>query len=303
MKLTLETNNGDYAGRKLPLRASVRVTIGRGARADVVVPYDAELSEVHFEVSVEPDGAYLRDLGSTSGTQINHSTATFARLEDGDTIVAGRTQWTVVFEELPIPDAPLGLGHSSREDQGREITLADFEKAFADVDPRIVTTALEAAMWSRQEWLLPHCRARCIHICQAHMPFYDCLAIIGEVEDLPRIHTIASDESLGPQRLRLVAKFGSPELLPLLLVYIQNEDEAVSTEAWQAFRRIVGYDFREDEGENPTSYLQRNWNRLRKSIRISQGVDVSRFVDDAQCEKLDLQAKWELQVREHFRLA
>lgn len=67
--LSLAVVGGPDAGRSFDIRAGT-LRIGRAGDADLVVD-DPDLSRVHAELAVGPDGVTLRDCGSTNGSSID----------------------------------------------------------------------------------------------------------------------------------------------------------------------------------------------------------------------------------------
>ncbi len=71
-------------------------TIGRSRENDVVV-VDANVSRRHAEIRQEDGGYWVVDLGSTNGTQVNGKRVDRARLESGDHVVFGATEFVFDF--------------------------------------------------------------------------------------------------------------------------------------------------------------------------------------------------------------
>jgi FHA domain/zinc-ribbon domain len=83
---------GGRAGEHLPLQAP-QETIGRSPEADLFLD-DVTVSREHAVIEREPDGFYLRDLGSLNGTYVNRSRVTRRRLADGDEVQVGKFKLT-----------------------------------------------------------------------------------------------------------------------------------------------------------------------------------------------------------------
>jgi Protein of unknown function (DUF3662)/FHA domain len=77
-------------GARLPLSKAV-TSIGRSKECDVTLD-DGSVSRRHAEVHVENGQAWILDLGSTNGTEVNGARAQRTQLEDGDRIVIGQTE-------------------------------------------------------------------------------------------------------------------------------------------------------------------------------------------------------------------
>jgi len=88
------------AGRHLALRDG-RNLIGRGPRNDLELT-DPSVSRSHAAVIVGPDGLWLEDLGSSSGTRVNHQQVTGPiRISPGDRIELGLVHLHVESRALP----------------------------------------------------------------------------------------------------------------------------------------------------------------------------------------------------------
>ncbi|WBB66736.1 FHA domain-containing protein [Micromonospora sp. WMMD812] len=103
----LSVAGGPMRGASFRLRASPQV-IGRAPTVDVVV-HDPHLSRRHAEVWLAPEGASLRDIGSTNGTWLNDRRITgVEQLADGDVIRIGRTELRFFDPGVARTD-PVGL--------------------------------------------------------------------------------------------------------------------------------------------------------------------------------------------------
>lgn len=103
--LALLILSGDQEGRLLPLKPGEEIVIGRMEGLDLVLPGDL-VSRRHARVSVEEEGAVLRDLGSTNGTFVNGKRVREVVLSEGDRILLGSTILSVVpNEEMLLPSA------------------------------------------------------------------------------------------------------------------------------------------------------------------------------------------------------
>jgi hypothetical protein len=95
MILLLEVKSGPSKGKGIRLQPGQSVRVGRTSRSDFVLPTDNHLSGMHFEVVLEENECYLRDLKSTNGTLLNGQRVIEAVLHDGDVVVAGETVFRV----------------------------------------------------------------------------------------------------------------------------------------------------------------------------------------------------------------
>ncbi|MFC4019368.1 FHA domain-containing protein [Micromonospora sp. GCM10011542] len=103
----LTVAGGPMRGASFRLRTEPQL-IGRAPTAHVVIP-DPHLSRQHAEVWLAPEGATLRDLGSTNGTWLNDRRITGTeRLADGDVVRVGRTELRLFDPGVARTD-PVGL--------------------------------------------------------------------------------------------------------------------------------------------------------------------------------------------------
>jgi pSer/pThr/pTyr-binding forkhead associated (FHA) protein len=79
------------------------VSAGRSDDADLILD-DPAASRKHFLVKAGQGGHVLHDLGSTNGTQVNHTPVIECRLTNGDIITVGETD--VAFCEETDVEVP-----------------------------------------------------------------------------------------------------------------------------------------------------------------------------------------------------
>ncbi len=79
------------------------VNAGRSDEADLILD-DPAASRKHFVVKAGQGGYVLHDLGSTNGTQVNHTPVLECRLTNGDIITVGETD--VAFCEETDVEVP-----------------------------------------------------------------------------------------------------------------------------------------------------------------------------------------------------
>lgn len=113
----LQAISGPVTGRRIEVPAGTILRVGRTTKSDWAIGEDAYLSGQHF--CVEYDGAHcrVRDLGSSNGTFLNGDRVTESEVQEGDSIAAGATTFTVHIEsaanapgssaaDAPAADAP-----------------------------------------------------------------------------------------------------------------------------------------------------------------------------------------------------
>jgi len=135
----VEVRFGPSRGQKLAIAPGGAARVGRTERADLVVPRDATLAGVHFEVAWDgarctvtsvKDGTYepLRDAMPDAGvTLVNGVRTAKAEIASGSFLRAGNTIFMVYLEgETPPPREKPGEGapHPARETALEELRLA-----------------------------------------------------------------------------------------------------------------------------------------------------------------------------------
>ena len=114
-------------------------TAGSAVHCELVVA-DKAVSRLHFELDPQPDGLWVRDLGSRNGTYVNGVKVTEARVPAGSVIRVGTTDMTVAYGNPepppdPVPAEPAIFGgleawsHSMREVFATLSTLAKTESS------------------------------------------------------------------------------------------------------------------------------------------------------------------------------
>jgi transcriptional regulator with PAS, ATPase and Fis domain len=99
-KMTLVVTKGPQAGKRIELKKK-RLIIGKGASCDMRF-MDPTVSRQHLEVEARDDTFYVRDLGSTNGTQINGTRIMEAFLSPGSRIQVGNVE--LMFQ--PVYETP-----------------------------------------------------------------------------------------------------------------------------------------------------------------------------------------------------
>lgn len=113
MILNLTILNGTHAGHSVQVTAGTPRTFGRAAQSDVVLQ-DVYLSDVHFALYCDEQGARVRDLQSHNGTFVNNAPVADATLSTGDRITAGQTMFEVALTDHAL-DAPASAASTTGE--------------------------------------------------------------------------------------------------------------------------------------------------------------------------------------------
>lgn len=109
------------------LSAGRTVTVGRGVGCDITV-YDPTISRRHAELTADPDGVLLKDLGSSNGTYVNGRRVATARLNPNDAVTFGKVgyQLEAAPAEPERPSFPVpGANTIVRELAAAELTSGD----------------------------------------------------------------------------------------------------------------------------------------------------------------------------------
>ena len=102
-RVIVEVRWGPLQGRKAIIEAGKALRVGRTDRADLVVPHDAKLSGVHFELAWDGSTCRLRDMKSAVGTLLGGERVEEAHVANGGWVRAGETDFSVYFEGATPP--------------------------------------------------------------------------------------------------------------------------------------------------------------------------------------------------------
>jgi len=92
--------SGPEPGRVYKVRLGAKTVIGRDSGCEVVLQDDKEISGRHCELTRNGTRIEVADLGSMNGTLLNGARVVARqRIEDGDLIRVGRTEFRVRFGE------------------------------------------------------------------------------------------------------------------------------------------------------------------------------------------------------------
>jgi hypothetical protein len=94
MHTIIQIDSGPYAGRKIRLRKAV-TTFGKGVAADLSIPGDPTLADVHFEIEMLDGTCRARNLDARHRTQVNGESVDETVLADDDKIMAGESTFSV----------------------------------------------------------------------------------------------------------------------------------------------------------------------------------------------------------------
>jgi len=115
-RFSLRFESGDRRGEVVGIPRG-GLTVGRKPGNSLLI-LDNSISGKHAEITVEPEGVLLKDLGSTNGTRIGEDRILEQRLADGDAVVFGNVRLVFrdvesagpdlegEFDDLPVAHAP-----------------------------------------------------------------------------------------------------------------------------------------------------------------------------------------------------
>ena len=95
---------GPYHGRVIKVLPGESLRVGRSIQVAEPFPRDSRMSRNHFEIKEEDGRFILSDAGSKNGTKVNGERCRRATLADGDTVQAGRSQFSVTVGHRDIFD-------------------------------------------------------------------------------------------------------------------------------------------------------------------------------------------------------
>ncbi len=106
MLVVLEAVAGPIQGRRIEVRAGSIVRLGRTAKSDYAIGEDSYLSGQHFAVEYDGTQCRVRDLGSSNGTFVNGGRVTEQIVQEGDSVVAGGSTFTIHLDASPQAATP-----------------------------------------------------------------------------------------------------------------------------------------------------------------------------------------------------
>ena len=155
--------------------------------------------------------------------------------------------------------------------------------------------ALQAAAWNASPAFYPHCRALAAQPIPESVDALVMLAAVAPPQEYQLIESIAAAAAAGPGRFRVVAAFGHPYFIDLLIRVIEGSDPEAAGAAGAAFAKMTGASVAN------ANDARKQWHalapRLAHSTRISRGIDVSQPVDRQTFALLDRESAWEYCLR------
>lgn len=99
----LQVRYGPMACSKAVIAPGQVLRVGRGEAVNLAVPHDKDMAEVHFELSWSGSRAWLKDLGSSTGTLLEGQKIEQGEVFNGSWIRASLTDFSVYFERTTPP--------------------------------------------------------------------------------------------------------------------------------------------------------------------------------------------------------
>jgi pSer/pThr/pTyr-binding forkhead associated (FHA) protein len=91
----LEITNGPKAGQKIWIGLGVSIKIGSAQMADLIIENDRNISPLHAAIGHRGAGCFIECIETEGTVLVNGESTQRSRLKDGDTIVAGDTEFKV----------------------------------------------------------------------------------------------------------------------------------------------------------------------------------------------------------------
>ena len=202
-----------------------------------------------------------------------------------------------------------------------------YARGLRDDDPNVRRESMYAAAWSKQLGILTYCRQAVRKPAPHQIEVMRLLAILGTLEDLPLILACGGNVELGPVRFAILASYGHPSVVGLILDALSDKDPVTAVAAAEAFTTMTGADIRSQEtAEVPLDSADSaddefaaeftapvvlpdvgravaHWKQvapaLETALHIGAGVDLSRSPQVPA--EASLASRWEAAIRSRFR--
>ena len=205
-----------------------------------------------------------------------------------------------------------------------------YASGLRDDDPGVKSAALTAAAWNGEQAVISLGRQVATTPAPDHLEALRLLAILGGPDDIQRVAMVGMTEAMGPSRFELVASYGHPALVDLLLVEMSRAatDPEAAAAAGSAFERVTGRNVEsgtratvppkngkepdafdaefQDEvvlPDYPTAY--HHWQEAKPQLahagRLCRGIDVGAGLTAEAFATLDMQSRWEICLRGRFQ--
>jgi uncharacterized protein (TIGR02270 family) len=208
------------------------------------------------------------------------------------------------------------------------VTPKAYAAAMRDDDAAVKNAAIAAAAWTGVQAILTLGRHSAAKPTVDDIEALRILAILGGPEDLERFGSIGMNRAMGPSRFDLVASYGHPALVDLLLVEMAGADPKAAALAGAAFARITGQNVESEkraqvppeDGKKPDEFeaefqeevtlpsyeaAYNHWQTVKLQLmqcgRLCKGLDVARGLTAESFASLDMESRWEICLRGRFQ--
>jgi pSer/pThr/pTyr-binding forkhead associated (FHA) protein len=176
----------------------------------------------------------------------------------------------------------------------------EYQMAMMDDDPLVRRSALVAAAWRAQAWVIEYCRVLAARPTAENWETLQLLAILGQPDDLPRVLAIGRCAELSQQRFAIFGAFGHPQVMGEILAGVDSDDTELAQVAAAAFTKLTGLEVRSERG-----WATQQWQKLQSTapqcLRWCHGVDANRELTPEVLKRFDLESRWEAALRGRYR--
>jgi uncharacterized protein (TIGR02270 family) len=299
--------------------ARVRDSFGR-AQGDVLAAIRDALSQAPFNPGVAPFRELFHGgpapVGAAAGTVL----AFHAALEP----TIPQIERLLRHEEAPVRES----GWRLVAYLGVSLEAKVYAAAMRDDDAAVRRAALYAGAWCGQPGVLAVCRKLAAEPRTEDLDALILLAILAGADDARLIATLATTAALGPRRFDVLATYGHPGLMDLVLAALVEPDPAVAAAAGAAFTKMTGQNIDSDkkttlppeDGSEPDEFeaefqdevtlpdpevAQRHWKLVKpvfqQASRLRRGFDVDGALTPEVFGALDMESRWEILLRARFQ--
>lgn len=208
---------------------------------------------------------------------------------------------------------------------GARLDPSLYAAALRDDDEAVRHAGLLAAAWCGVPGALQVVRQAAMSPATADPFMLRLFAVLAAPQEWSIIQHFAADPALGPLRFELIATFGRPDGVELLIDAMGDDDPAASAAAGAAFRRMTGIDvdgprvvlpggddeddvdeeFRDEVALPDAKLARRGWDELKSSVagagRLCAGIDVDQPLTSQAVDGMDMRSRWEIALRAGFR--
>ncbi|MEZ6117695.1 MAG: FHA domain-containing protein [Pirellulaceae bacterium] len=329
--------------KKILLMLDQEMTFGSSELADVVLSDHSSVSPLHVSVKMQKNGCEIRDMGSATGISVDGRPVTFANLTSSSDIIVGDSLLRITvfgFSQTeqtakePVAGANVAIeptvSRVIRRDRMTGGVPNSDQRPFRDglehQDLSVFRSALHAAAWTRQPWLLDYCRGIAAGPDLDRWEAVRLFALLGEPSDLDIVIQILRNPRNKAARFEIARLFGHWAVIEDLIVTMESNQPHDVVRAAEAFSGITGINIDSSErvallpedGSEPDEFEQefldrvflpdlpkakQFWNQqqasYKKGTRWCCGNNASAGSTSFRVS-LDLRSRWEVTLRDHY---